>query len=413
MECVTIGVWVPIIGEIVEYYETHRQQKATLSEQVLGFIDPLNNITINNEAVVSNNYFSVHYDSSKINRTIANQVLTLFSSARSTAIACGFNAARNESGKSTYQIYLSTDPNSANTLAIGTTYSVEPTGNTSAAYTVLWKMTNNIDAELKETIYHGYFHAVECTYNRNIGSTFGEASCDWFTSSCSGFSLLSASHLRQYMRSSYECILNHSKKYGVSGFLFAIQKAYGGTKVVRKIWENLNNASASFTNSELYNAITNAILNYNSSGNASEALKKCAAWSQYAEYFYEDLLSGDSEEWDFGGNYATTFASWSQSNSLDPMSFYSICMSAQRTTTRTITVTVDFSRSGSNLSSVRTLKVSTDGTITPIGGDVPSGRYRVVIPNFNSDSGIKEIRIVGIDADLSLSNTVSISAKAQ
>lgn len=397
----------------MEYYETHSQQKAALSEQVLGFIDPLNNITINNEAVVSNDYFSVHYDSSKINRTIANQVLTLFSSARSTAIARGFNAARNESGKSTYQIYLSTDPKAPNSLVAGTTYLADPTGNTSASYIVLWRMTNNIDEKLKETIYHEYFHAVECTYNRNTNSTFGEASSDWFASSCSGFSSISAGHLKDYMRLSYKCILDHNEEYGVSCFLFAIQKAYGGTKVVRKIWENLNNASVPFTNSELYNAITSAILNYNSSGNASEALKKCAAWSQYAEYFYKDLLSGNSEKWTFSGNYASNSTAFSQSESLDPMSFYSICMSARSTTTRTVTVTVDFSRSGSNLSSVRTLKVSSDGTITPIGGDVPSGRYSVVIPNFNLNSGIKEIRVVGIDADLSMGNTVSITVNAQ
>ena len=96
-------------------------------------------------------------------------------------------------------------------------------------------MTNNIDEKLKETIYHEYFHAVECTYNRNTNSTFGEASSDWFASSCSGFSSISAGHLKDYMRLSYKCILDHNEEYGVSCFLFAIQKAYGGTKVVRKI----------------------------------------------------------------------------------------------------------------------------------------------------------------------------------
>ena len=290
----------PIIGELTGYYSEYGHQDNALDQRILDIINPRSRrIFLDNELKVADTNFMIHYDSNVVDLDTAMWILGLFNEARETGINLGYNEPYKESGEAWYHVYVTPDEKYEGASVIATTYPAEYTGNTASSYIVIWNITNWSDRKIVETVYHEYYHGIQYTYNCALDSntSFLEGSANWFCSAFSGYSSNAASFLKRYLKYSDRCILTNPEEYGTSVLEFAIQKTYDGEDAIRRIWEELSNYPTDFTDRELFYAINNAIHEYDTTGDTAEAFKKCAAWSLYADYFFEDFISGNINAW--------------------------------------------------------------------------------------------------------------------
>ena len=409
--------YTPIIEELEDYYNSTTQISSELRSRVQNIIMPSNINTLTASNSVSNSYFTVYYDDEFTSEATAKDVLDSFTDIREIIIDCGFNTANLELLQSTYRIFLSPDSKPGeSTDILASTYRRNQVGNTAASYIYIWNFGDTITDDLYETFAHEYFHAVQYTYNCGTGDNkeIRESTAGWFASAFSGHSGVTASWIDNYLDLSHESILNHSKMYGTAVFPFAVQKAYGGYSTIRKTFENLNDYDADYSYMDAFHAYDDAIASVDSSGSYGEAFEKCAAWSMYADYFFEDLISGDAQEWEYNrAKVQLNSASTTYEDAhllLDPVSFRHFTFYTTTSSNKSVSVTLDFDIAGNTTSTARTLRVYADGSIDAIGGDCPTGRYTVVVNNFRT-SGIREITVVGINAEELTNNRVSITAQ--
>ena len=84
-------------------------------------------------------------------------------------------------------------------------------------------------------------------------------------------------------------------KYGNGVFPMAIDVAYGGSATIRKIYERLNSVgSKDMSETQLENAITWAIQQYDSSGSFAEAFKKLGAYITLPDHFFASVIPSNA-----------------------------------------------------------------------------------------------------------------------
>lgn len=129
----------PIIDEILEFYESNEYQTApeSLKVQIENLFQTPQEYATTYPNSVSNSYFTVHY-SSNVTKTVAQNTLSYLTSLRGQAASLGFNLPINESGKTTLQIYITADSNSAN----GLTHHSSDRSKTSWSYTEIYNLNN-------------------------------------------------------------------------------------------------------------------------------------------------------------------------------------------------------------------------------------------------------------------------------
>ncbi len=111
------------------------------------------------------------------------------------------------------------------------------------------------------------------TLNKMVG--LREAAAVWFAAKYSGSITRAKGQFEKYL-SSPETTMQDTK-YGNGVFPMAIDVAYGGSATIRKIYERLNSVgSKDMSETQLENAITWAIQQYDSSG--SFLLKHSKNW---------------------------------------------------------------------------------------------------------------------------------------
>ena len=149
-----------------------------------------------------------------------------------------------------------------------------------------------LSAQDKETVAHEYFHAVQNAYFKQNG-WFKEAAAVWFAAKYSGSITRAKGQFEKYL-SSPETTMQDTK-YGNGVFPMAIDVAYGGSATIRKIYERLNSVgSKDMSETQLENAITWAIQQYDSSGSFAEAFKKLGAYITLPDHFFASVIPSNA-----------------------------------------------------------------------------------------------------------------------
>lgn len=377
----------PIVGEILEFYESDEYQTApaSLKIEIENLIQTPEELSDDEDLEaeypnsVSNSYFTVHYDDT-VTKTVAQNTLNYLSTLRNKSSSLGFNAPINQSGYSTLQVYLTSNTNSE---ANGETYHSNDSSNTSWSYIKIYNL-NGLSAQDKETVPHEYFHAVQNAYFKQNG-WFKEAAAVWFAAKYSGSITRAKGQFEKYL-SSPETTMQDTK-YGNGVFPMAIDVAYGGSATIRKIYERLNSVgSKDMSETQLENAITWAIQQYDSSGSFAEAFKKLGAYITLPDHFFASVIPSNAS-WSNGhiNRYTPTTTEKSISVTLESFGLKPFELRPNSSTSpQDLEVVIDFSGVRSTTNSVRFVKETASGSIIPFGTDATAVRYSAVINPFGN-----------------------------
>ena len=176
-------------------------------------------------------------------------------------------------------------------------------------------------------------------------------------------------------------------KYGNGVFPMAIDVAYGGSATIRKIYERLNSVgSKDMSETQLENAITWAIQQYDSSGSFAEAFKKLGAYITLPDHFFASVIPSNAS-WSNGhiNRYTPTTTEKSISVTLESFGLKPFELRPNSSTSpQDLEVVIDFSGVRSTTNSVRFVKETASGSIIPFGTDATAVRYSAVINPFGN-----------------------------
>ena len=242
--------------------------------------------------------------------------------------------------------------------------------------------TQNIEGE--DVLAHEYFHAVQNAYFKQNG-WFKEAAAVWFAAKYSGSITRAKGQFEKYL-SSPETTMQDTK-YGNGVFPMAIDVAYGGSATIRKIYERLNSVgSKDMSETQLENAITWAIQQYDSSGSFAEAFKKLGAYITLPDHFFASVIPSNAS-WSNGhiNRYTPTTTEKSISVTLESFGLKPFELRPNSSTSpQDLEVVIDFSGVRSTTNSVRFVKETASGSIIPFGTDATAVRYSAVINPFGN-----------------------------
>lgn len=195
----------------------------------------------NPEQSVTTANFRVHFDEDFISVATANAIASYFEEVKNTYLQWGYRSPILQFLKSRYQVYIyagqTTDPRYDGLNVLGLTTHTEENGNVCATYISLYQV-ETLTEQLKNTVAHEYFHAIQNAYNCNI-SWLKEAGASWASYKVTG-------NLSNLVWMTYFDLQNMSLEerlssrgvisYDNSIWLFYIEQKYG-FDAVRSIYE--------------------------------------------------------------------------------------------------------------------------------------------------------------------------------
>lgn len=389
----------PIVDEILEFYASDEYQAAPMSvkTKIEDLFQTPEEVAYVFPKAVSNTFFTVHYDDS-VTETVAQDTLKYLTSLRNTVLSLGFNEPINENGKTSLQVYITSLKNSN---CNGETYHSEDSSKSSWSRIFIYNL-NNLSPGDKETIAHEYFHAVQNTYYKYNG-WFKEAAAVWFAAKYSGSISRAQSHFNKYFANSERSIQDIS--YGNGVLPMAIDVAYGGSNTIRKIYEVMKiSGSQGMSETQLRNIITAGIRQFDVNGSFAEAFKKLGAYITLPKHFFAGVIPINAT-WNNSkiNIYTPTASSTSRSITLEGFGLKAYHLRANNNITpQDLNVIIDFSGSSSTTNSVRFVKKTVSGSITPFGTDATNSRYSAVINRFGfataSATNIADVYVAPINA---------------
>lgn len=213
----------------------------------------------NPEQSVTTANFRVHFDEDFISVATANAIASYFEEVKNTYLQWGYRSPILQFLKSRYQVYLyaGSDTNSAYGSGdiLGLTTHTEQHCNVCATYISLYQV-ETLTEQLKNTIAHEYFHAIQNAYNCNI-SWLKEAGASWASYKVAGnvsnldwSSYFKQQHISLETRFSTTLV----DLYANSIWLFYIEQKYG-FDAVRSIYEEY----ADYSDVEAFSVFTDII----------------------------------------------------------------------------------------------------------------------------------------------------------
>lgn len=233
---------------------------------------------------ISNDYFEIKYDTKYNSTEEAQQMLSLFEQARLAVKTLGFkdNYANEHSKKLPIELnpYNCFDSNGNILNKIASTRDLNYYGNKIDCEIVFYKM-KDLTQQIKETIFHEYFHTIQNNYNGFYVSDetawFVEASADWAKYKFNKDTFFSNYRFLNYMSSDFETPINKTSGYYELSYIFTLEKMFD-ENVVKKIYEELENRDLYFGFSSLKESITNVLKNnYNSSETFNTVFKSMSS----------------------------------------------------------------------------------------------------------------------------------------
>ncbi|MCH5351481.1 MAG: hypothetical protein J1F39_05900 [Clostridiales bacterium] len=230
-------------------------------------------VALSNELNYSSANFKIYYDASSIILADAIRVANFFESIRIKYYNMGFNYPKLEPSQSLYRVYL--DPNS-NGNTLGTTTKVNVSGNTCASYIYLYNF-HSLNDQVRATIAHEYFHAIQNSYNHQSG-WFKEACASWGAINTCDVYTNTLGWIMDFIANSTSISMHSLSGYDAVVFPLTIQRNYGGTDAILSIYKEYNKYSADIVFSSLTMVVSDGILHNGYSCNFSDAYKSMSAF---------------------------------------------------------------------------------------------------------------------------------------
>ncbi len=263
---------------------------------------PTGAILPNIEGLYENAYFRILYDPEKVSASAAESVGAYFAQVRAQFVRWGFIPPLSDSSK--YVVQLDCNKNENNYA--GVTVYVPPTSdsNVCASSIIIYEFTSLTD-DVKRTIAHELFHAVQKSYNYQY---------NWFGEACATFISLiyhKDSAIGEHLWEIYEFInsietvslatLPNNKGYGAAIFPLTIYMDFGGMNTIVKIYEEYNNHAADISFSEFREVINNGMASNGYSDGFNNAYRKMTCY----------VLRVDDSSFGYGKELAESRDWWS------------------------------------------------------------------------------------------------------
>lgn len=287
-----IGCLENVIDRIREYSNNNALSNE-LTAKTNAILNPLSNSTrtIVSDAVYTNAYFTIHYDSTVDTYAEAQAVGNYFNVVRSEYLEMGFLSPILESGKDRYHVYLdpASNPNKPNSAA--TTHKMNVSGNTCASYITIWEFTALNDA-VRQCIGHEYFHAIQNAYNHQSG-WFKEGCANWGAIVSTGMSTFCDGWLNGYIGSTTP--MPELTGYEAYALPLTIQRKYGGTSTIRTIYERYHEYSSTSLNLQsLRNMISEGMADNGYNNGFDNAYRSMAGFLYNPSLWFATVHSGSS-----------------------------------------------------------------------------------------------------------------------
>ena len=252
--------------------------------------DHLSKTSISKEAIYSNTYFTIHYDSSVDTLAEAQAVASYFDAVRTQYINMGFNTPILETGETRFHVYL--DPGDGGSSA-ASTYKVNKSGNKCASYITIFDFVSLTDA-VRQRIAHEYFHAIQNAYNHDSG-WFKESMANWGKIIITGQSSTCNSQINSFIGSSDSLDSSTSIGYGAVVLPLAIHYKFGGSDTILAIYDEYETySSTSLSTNQIRTVVTDAIVSEGYSGSFNLAYRAMSSYVYRPSVWYTGLCSGAS-----------------------------------------------------------------------------------------------------------------------
>lgn len=230
--------------------------------------------------------FIIYYDATNINESRVQDVADYFEDIRQQFINYGFEIPLADGDGNKYRVIL--DYNSSGNV-LGTCNKTNYNNNICSSYITIYNfcLLNN---DIKETIVHEYFHAIQNAYNYQSG-WLKEAFANWATTVICNAYYNTTSFMYEYIDELAEDSLPETEGYALTFFPITIENEYGGISTIKSIYEEYNEHSANIDFSELKNVVTNGIKNDGYiSGSFEESYIKMVSYITCPYYWYDDYI---------------------------------------------------------------------------------------------------------------------------
>lgn len=217
------------------------------------------------DTTYEDDYFKIKYDSNYNNLSQVSDLLNLFNKARIGVDILGYRQNFSIEHGNKYLIELC--PNTHPKGYVATTTGIYDFGNKREDKIIFYNLTG-VNQQIKETIFHEYFHSIQDNYNlfytSGQSSRFVEACADWAKYKLNDDTYLCNSRLLNYMNDDYKKSIFETTGYQEVALPFTLEKMFD-QNIIRKIYEYMDSLSEYQSFTSLKNVINTVLKNeYNS-----------------------------------------------------------------------------------------------------------------------------------------------------
>ena len=248
--------------------------------------------SISQEKLYNSKNFQFHYDSSMTMESAVESTAFYFEAVRQKFIDLGFSQPRLDMFNSKYQIFLdSKQAEDSNVLA--STVKLLDGMNTCSSYMVIYNFSG-FDDDLKETIVHEYFHAIQNAYNHQSG-WFKEACANWATTVICKAYPNTQRWINHFIFNSTGISLPSTSGYGAVLFPITIEVDYGGIESIIAIYKEYNNFAPDIPFTTLKKVVTKGIQNCGNSGDFDYIYRTMVSQLINTRHWYKEKMDDKVE----------------------------------------------------------------------------------------------------------------------
>ena len=286
------------IGQI-QSYSAENELNLELSNKIDYVLNPMHfnsddsivtTASITTEASYTNDYFTIYYDASVDTYAEAKAVGDYFNEVRNQFINMGFRTPLLENNRTTLRVYL--EPGSGGSAAASTHYYVRSSTNVSESWMYYYNFTE-LNDDLRQRIAHEYFHAIQNAYNydsnKNETAWFKEATANWAKFVITGSISTANSLINTYITSQVSSTpLPETSGYGAVVFPLVMHKKFGGTNVIKAIYEEYNTYGTGLQMSDLRDIISAGMASCGHNGGFDYAYRSMVGFLYNPNVWYRE-----------------------------------------------------------------------------------------------------------------------------
>lgn len=266
-------------------FEAYSGDLENISSRAPG--DAIDNL-IELDASYASSNFLILYESSHVSLSDAQTVASIYEDIRTTFFNMSFNYPILETGLTKFRVALT-----YSTTGSAATYHAYPqTSNTCASYIIHYRsyLLSVGVAKFKEVATHEYFHAIQNSYNRNM-AWFAEASANWAKIIVNETALTCDYLINRFIEKGYALDSTQDNvHYGAAIFPLTLHRKFGNYLIIRKILEQYNNYSPTYSTSVFKEVVDNALLSVGSSDTFNSMLRTMHCYLKNTKKWLQDTF---------------------------------------------------------------------------------------------------------------------------